>query len=196
MFGFFKKRPTASARGGDGWTSLLDWRVITYQEGRQHLSLQVEPMAQGPCRVYVPSESAWQQRAPAWARGRRAEILQRLRSVAWNRDLAWPESDGSTVSDVHAQVPVPGSLESTPGGQQLQAMWVFHPDSPTRWSAVDSKRVWLAAAEQMCLQLSGEVPVHISEVIPGSVFQDVELPALRRNPKVRVVLHQVDVVAA
>lgn len=187
MFGFFKKRPAATDRGTAEWTCLLNWRVLTYQEGPRCLSLQVEPMKQGPCRVYVPSEAAWQRMAPDWARGRREQILQRARSIAWNRDLDWPESDDATVSDLHAQDPVPGSLESTPGGQQLQAMWLFHPDSPVGWSKADSKRVWMAGAEQMCLQLSGEVPVHISAVVPGSVYQDVELPALRRNPRVRVV---------
>lgn len=185
MFGFFKKRPTS--RGHDGWTCLLNWRVLTYQEGSRCLSLQVEPMKQGPCLVYVPREAAWQRMAPDWARSRREQILQRARSIAWNRDLDWPESDDATVSDLHAQDPVPGSLESTPGGQQLQAMWLFHPDSPVGWSKADSKRVWMAGAEQMCLQLSGDVPVHISAVVPGSVYQDVELPALRRNPRVRVV---------
>ena len=187
MFGFFKKRSAATTRGTDDWTCVLNWRALTYQEGTQFLSLQVEPMNQGPCRVYVPTQAAWQRQAPAWAQGRRDEILQRVRSIAWNRDLDWPESDHSTVSDLHATTPVPGSLESTQGGQQLQNLWLFHPDSPARWSKADSKRAWLAGAEQMCLQLSGEVPVHISEVIPGSVYQDVELPALRRNPRVRVV---------
>lgn len=187
MFGFFKKRSAARARGTDTWTCVLDWRALTYQEGSRHLTLQVEPMIQGACRVYVPSEAAWQRQAPEWARARRAEILQRARSIAWNRDLDWPESDGSTVSDLHAQTPVPGSLESTPGGQQLQSLWLFHPDSPARWSRQDSKRAWMAGAEQMCLQVSGEVPVYVSEVIPGSVFQGVELPALRRNPRVRLV---------
>lgn len=187
MFGLFKKRTKRHARGTDTWTCVMDWRALTYQEGAQFLTLQIEPMSQGPCRVYVPSEAAWQRRAPGWAQGRRSEILQRVRAIAWNRDLEWPESDYSTISDQHAQTPVPGSLESTQGGQQLQSMWLFHPDSPLRWSRQDSKRVWLKGAEQMCLQLSGDVPVYISEMVPGSVFQDVELPALRRNPRVRVV---------
>lgn len=191
MFGFFKKRSAATARGTADWTCWLNWRVLTYQEGAQHLSLQVEPMHVGPCRVYVPSQKAWQQQAPAWARGRREQILQRACSIAWNRDLVWPESDQATVSDLHAQRPVPGSLESTKGGQQLQALWLFHPDSPARFSKYDSKRVWIGGAEQMCLQAAGQVPVHVSAVIPGSVFQATELPALRRNPKVRIVEHAV-----
>lgn len=184
MFGLFKKRP---ARGTAEWTCILNWRVLTYQEGRRFISLQVEPMHQGPCLVYVPTEQAWQRKAPAWAQGRRQLILERARSIAWNRDLDWPESDDSTVSEVHAQEPIPGSLESTKGGQTLQDLWLFHPDSPAGWSKADAKRAWLAGAEQMCLQVSGDVPVHISEVIPGSVFQSVELPALRRNPRVRVI---------
>lgn len=191
MFGLFKKRPAATARGTAEWTCWLNWRVLTYQEGNQHLSLQVEPMSMGPCRVYVPSPAAWQRQAPDWARGRRDEILQRVRSIAWNRDLDWPDSDQATVSGLHAQTPVPGSLESTKGGQQLQALWLFHPDSPARFSKYDSKRAWISGAEQMCLQAAGPVPVHVSAVIPGSVFQAVELPALRRNPKVHLVEHAV-----
>ena len=183
MFGLFntKQRPAASL-----WSCFMGWRVATYQERDAWLSLQIEPMRDEPCRVYVPSAETWEAQAPEWAKAQRARILERLQQVAWNRDLAWTDSRRARFWHRHVHDPVDGSLESTPGGRQLEAMWLFHPDSPARFPRRDAKRAWCAAAEQMCLQVSGRVNIDESEVIPGSVFQEIELQTLRRNPNVRM----------
>lgn len=178
MFGFFKKQPA--------WNCLMGWRVLTYEEGQQWLSLQIEPMKDAPCRVYVPTAGQWQAEAPAWARELRGVVLERARAVRWNRDVVWQESARARFWQRHVYNPVAGSLESTPGGQQLERMRLFHPDSPARFSRHDSKRAWCAGAEQMCLQVAGNVDIDQREVIPGSVFQEIELPALGRNPRVRL----------
>jgi len=162
----------------------MGWRVITYQQHEVWLSLQIEPMRDGPCMVYVPSAEVWQAQAPEWARAQRADILERMRQIAWNRDLSWAESPRAMFWHRHLHNPVDGSLESTPGGRQLEGMRLFHPDSPARFARRDAKRAWCAAAEQMCLQVSGRVNIDQSEIIPGSVFQEVELQALKRNPNV------------
>jgi hypothetical protein len=181
MFGWLMKklRPAAPE-----WTCRMGWRVLTYQEGEQWLSLQIEPMSDAPCRVYLPDDARWQVHAPAWARDRRALIVQRLQQVAWNRALTWQDSPRANFWQRHVLQPVDGSLEATPGGQQLQNLWLFHPDSPARWSRQDAKRAWCAGAEQMCKQASGWVNIDVRERVPGSVFQDLELPTLSRNPRV------------
>lgn len=182
MFGFFKK----SSSNAKDWACHMAWRVVTYQEGERWVSLEIEPMKDAPCRVYVPTESAWQASAPDWAKDKRAAILQRMKQVAWNRDLEWPESEKSLAYDLHARQPLDGSLESTQGGQTLMGMRLFDPDSPVKFSKRDAKRAWCTGAEQMCLQISGEVSPVVTRVIQGSVFQEIELPALRRNPNVKL----------
>lgn len=178
MFGLFRKRQPSIPP----WNCLMGWRVLTYEEGAQWLSLQIEPMKDGPCRVYVPDPAAWAARAPVWAQGLRETVLERARKIAWNRSLQWCESERARFWQRHVSQPVDGSLESTPGGLQLEGMRLFHPDSPLRFSKADAKRAWCSAAEQMCLQVHGKVNIDARELIAGSVFKEVELPALKRNP--------------
>jgi hypothetical protein len=184
MFSFFRKSPSAPALDNSPWRCRMGWQVVTYQEGDAWLSLQVEPMKSGPCRVYVPGEQAWAADAPAWAASRRSEILERMRQMAWNRELVWIDGENTRFWHRPVTSPVPGSIESTPGGQQLESMWLFHAGSPGRFTREQAKRAWFAAVEQMCLQVAGPVKLDQSAVIPGSVFQEIVLPTLRRNPKV------------
>lgn len=181
MFGLFRRQAPQTTQP---WQCRMGWQALTYHEADSWLSLQIEPMKDGACRVYVPGEKAWAADAPPWAQTHRSVILARLRQVAWNRDLQWIESETTPFWHLPVTTPVPGSIESTPGGQQLERMWLFHPDSPGRFTREQAKKAWYAAVEQMCLQVSGRVNLDQSAVIPGSVFQEIVLPTLRRNPKV------------
>ena len=145
MFGLFSKQHITDP----AWSCYMGWRVVTYQERDAWVSLQIEPMRHEPCRVYVPSFEAWQSSAPAWARDQREGILRRMQSIAWNRDLAWTESLRAMFWHRHVHDPIDGSLESTPGGRQLEDMRLFHPDSPAHFPRRDAKRAWWAATEQM-----------------------------------------------
>ena len=57
--------------------------LIEYQERRdgtiQRLTLYREVMSTPPTVVYVPKEDEWQRDMPAWARGRRTEIVDNVR---------------------------------------------------------------------------------------------------------------------
>ena len=55
-----------------------------------------------------------------------------------------------------------------------------------RFSKADAKRAWCTGAEQMCLQAGGRIPIDARELIDGSVFKEVELAALKRNPNVEL----------
>lgn len=158
----------------------MGWRYITYLEAQHSLSFQIEPMAVGSDIVYIPDGQAWIQHAPPWAQARAREILDRLISIAWHRELEWSESSDSSFLDNDA--PVPGSLESTPGGQYLEADRLFHPDSSLTHSQAHS--VWHTAARRFAKAARGRVTVFASEVNPDSVFGAIELPALRANPNV------------
>ena len=190
MFGLFRRKPTAPA---SPYGYRLGWRVLTVTFGDQWLSLQVEPMRDGPCRVYVPSATRWRADAPAWARDLREVLLAGARAVPFNRDLDWPESDDALFWPLPAWVPADGSLESTPGGQQLSSMRLFDADNPSRFSRAQAKQAWCKGAEAMCRQVKGPVNIEQTAVVPGSVFQTIELPALHANP--RVQLHYIGAAA-
>jgi hypothetical protein len=157
----------------------MGWRYVAYMEG-ELIALRIEPMATGPDSVYVPSPQRWRQVAPAWAQDRSNEIIARLKSIPWQRDLQWIESpDTSLLTDT---APVTGALESTPGGQQLESERLFHPGSFCNHN--EAHQVWHIAARKFAQAASGRVTIYGHKIIHHSVFEQVELPALRANPSV------------
>lgn len=178
-------------KSGEGWDARMGWRFVSYGEQGLWLSFQIEPMAKGPDLVYFPGESKWSQSAPSWAEGRRAEILGRLESVQWNRKLTWTESARGTVTlRRKPDEPVPRSLESTPIGRLLERLRLFEPGGIG--SHDFSHKLWHWAARQFAATARGEVNLFMGEEpVRGSVFEAVELPALRANRNVTLNITRV-----
>jgi hypothetical protein len=185
---FFRRLGAAEPTpiGGEGWSARMGWRYVSYIEGECSLSLSIEPMVRGDDRVYVPDESGWRSEAPPWAADRQAEILERLQSVPWNRKLTWQER-GCSFSRLGPNLDdaMPGSLESMPGGRALENMRMFEPGSLVTHQ--EAHKMWHDAQRISIKLASGPVTIEMTEVIPGSVFQSVVLPALKKNPNVRLV---------
>lgn len=172
--------------GNDVWTAKMGWRYVAYTEGENGLSLAIEPMVKGNDLVFVPDEQSWLKEAPSWARERRAEILERLVSVAWNRNSTWLEGKytfsplGPDLNDA-----MPNSLEATPGGQALENMRMFEPGSKVTHR--QAHKMWHEAARAVAERATGQVTVHTSEIISNSVFQAIVLPIFKKNPRVTIV---------
>lgn len=165
------------------WENHMGWRYVSYSDGSDSFSLAIEPMVKGADRVYVPNESSWLKAMPSWTSAQRLQALARLKSVAWNRKLVWQEC-GCPLSVGPVRV-IRGSLESTEGGQALEAQRLFEPGS--KMTHEQAHQLWHAAARMFAEQASGTVTIFMSEVIADSVFQAVELPALKNNPNVTLV---------
>jgi hypothetical protein len=151
---------------------------VTYAEEGTGLSLGIEPMAAGADLVYVPDDESWVRNAPGWAVSRRTEILHRLKSVAWCRRVDWREGQHGFTWFAPG-VFGPGSLESTPLGRALEWLRLFDPGGGFSHEEVHRWYHW--ALRKYCEELRGDVAVHVPEVVPGSVFQQVVLPALEAN---------------
>jgi hypothetical protein len=169
----------------------MGWRFVSYGEQGLWISLQIEPMAKGPDLVYVPGESVWSRSAPSWVEERRAEILGRLESVPWNRELTWAESAKGTVTlRRKPDEPVPNSLESTPVGRLLERLRLFEPGGMSSHNF--SHKLWHWAARKFVESARGEINIFMGgEPIRDSVFEAVELPALRANRKVTLNIRRV-----
>jgi ribose 5-phosphate isomerase B len=70
---------------------LISFRFIKYMEGENSLELEVEPSMIKPTVVHVPSEKTWDETFPAWAAGRRTEILDRIKPKCSHLDWDWKE---------------------------------------------------------------------------------------------------------
>lgn len=74
---------------------LITFRSIVYQEGKNTLELAVEPGLKHGTVVHVPSESAWNEAVPDWARDRREEILGTIRQKSAHLNCEWKEVSSS-----------------------------------------------------------------------------------------------------
>ncbi|MCF8062393.1 MAG: ribose 5-phosphate isomerase B [Deltaproteobacteria bacterium] len=70
---------------------VISFGYILYSEGKRTLELTVEPGLKHPTIVHVPSASRWDEEMPDWARGRREEILSRIRPKCVHLDCEWKE---------------------------------------------------------------------------------------------------------
>lgn len=162
----------------------MGWRYVTYLEKDAFLTLSIEPMVKGNDHIYVPNQAEWLKSAPPWARDARSQILNRLKSVAWNRRLDWLDCE-CPFSKLAPGEFIRGSLESTEGGRALENRRLFEPGS--KLSYKDANTLWHSAARMFAEQASGKVTIFMAEVIPDSVFQAIELPTLKKNPNVTLI---------
>lgn len=164
------------------WSFRMGWRYVSYTEKSSIVSFQIEPMNKIPDVVYFPSSSKWKDTSPIWCRDKREEILNRLRNVRWNRQLIWEENDRNEFLSFDPSHPLPGSLESTPGGREFESKNLFDPDATL--TKEQAKEIWLKMVRLFAEQAKGKVTLFANEVIVGSVFQEIELPILKQNRNV------------
>jgi hypothetical protein len=164
----------------------MRYRSLGYSEpGGLLLCLDVEPMVEGPDRVLVPSVEAWDADAPGWAVGRRDEILERLRSIAWNRDLTWEDGPGGFCTGTV----VAGSVEDTQAGRYLEDQCLFEPEAAELLGREQARDLWSQVALRHAQAATGEAHVFAAQLIPGSVFAELLLPALEANEAATIVRH-------
>jgi ribose 5-phosphate isomerase B len=70
---------------------LISFRFIKYMEGDNSLEFEVEPSMKKPTVVHIPSEKTWDEEFPAWAAGRRTEIINRIKPKCSHLDWEWKE---------------------------------------------------------------------------------------------------------
>lgn len=62
------------------WDILIAFRYIVYMEGDNRIEFQIDPGLKSPSVVHFPGRERWDTDLPAWARGRRDEIMERIKS--------------------------------------------------------------------------------------------------------------------
>jgi len=166
------------------WAADMGWRYVTYEESNRWLSLSILPMVVGPDLVQVPDTAIWERDADEWAKRRRQEILSRLRTIAWNRQLEWTPCVNVTFTALRFDAPRPCSLESTEGGRSLEGLRVFHPGSQA--TPEEARAIWHQAERAYATAATGLVTIHLKGVIDGSVFTNITITELQQNPSVKL----------
>lgn len=83
-------RDSTEAREG-GYDVLVSFGYILYSEGKRSIELIVEPGLKHPTIIRVPTVSRWDEEMPEWARGRREEILSRIRPKCAHLDCKFED---------------------------------------------------------------------------------------------------------
>ena len=109
--------------------------------------------------------------------------LRRMKSIKWNRDLVWEESPQAVCDSFDpATAQVPGSIESTAGGQFLEKLNLFSSQADVTFANVPE--LWKVAEAKFAAGASGRVTLCVANARPNSMFKLVSLPAFQRNPNV------------
>ena len=163
----------------------MGWRYLAYREGKRMLLFNIEPMVDKADIVYFPSEDAWIRTAPKWARLRRGEIVTFINKTSWNRRLEWHETDINVIEkSIKEDLAIPGSLESTEAGREFESYGLFNPGNEL--SPEEAHELWCQLETKFAEQASGLVKIFVGDLIPGSVFEMISLPILKKNPNVKL----------
>ena len=87
-----REKPEESKKPpSDKYDLLISFRYIKYMEGKDSIEFQVEPGLKRPSIVHIPSPQRWVAELPEWAKNRRDEILDRVKSKCTHLTGEWRE---------------------------------------------------------------------------------------------------------
>ncbi len=82
------KPPSASPPKYDVF---IAFRYIEYVEGENSMEFRVDPGLKSPTVVHIPSAQRWKSEMPDWTKGRRDEIIDRLKAKCSHMICEWRE---------------------------------------------------------------------------------------------------------
>jgi len=91
------RRRELLSRGFHGWRVGSQWVYEEVRDGYiEGIELPLEYLGRGEYEIHVPGERDWAMTMPEWARDRRAEIIERLRTMFKHDQVRLdPDSDPS-----------------------------------------------------------------------------------------------------
>jgi len=166
--------------------AIMGWKFIKYIDGDKAIMFVIEPMVGVPDLVYLPDAESWKSYAPDWAKNRYLEIISYVKLIRWNRKLEWSISPTSSIPDYNenSDTAVPGSLESTSGGRQMEDENLFKPRGVINHE--QSHVIWEGLEKKFAQQAQGEVKLFVNDIIPNSVFAEISVPTLKANPNIQL----------
>ena len=165
----------------DGVQFEMQWKQVKYINGRHSIIFEIVPMYQGKDIIIFPSAQLWTEAQNVFSDQERLEIIFLLERIAWKRDIRVLEANVEPGVDMNNS-PVIGSIESTPGYQEMAEKNLFDPQSPL--SKSEAKDIYCILEKRFAEGASGVVTIPKYVILQGSVLEKVSIPALKANKNV------------
>lgn len=168
----------------DGAQLDMQWKQVRYINGGHSIVLEIVPMFLGSdiiIIIIIPNAQLWTRTQNVFSEQERLEIIFLLKRIAWRRDVRVAEANVEPDIDSNAD-PVNGSIESTPGFQEMATKNLFDPKSPLSKSEV--KEIYSILEKRFAEIASGTVIIPKDIILKGSVLEKVSIPALKANKNV------------
>jgi ribose 5-phosphate isomerase B len=75
----------------DAYEVTISFGYILYSEGKKTIELKVDPGLKKPSVINIPSLTRWNDEMPEWCKGRRDEILERIKPKCVHLKCEWKE---------------------------------------------------------------------------------------------------------
>jgi hypothetical protein len=169
----------------DGAQFEMQWKQVKYMNSGHSVVFEIVPMFQGKDIIILPNTQLWSESQNIFSDQERLEIIFPLERIAWKRDVRVVEANFTPDIDSNASS-VNGSIESTPGYQEMAAKNLFDPQSPLSKSEV--KEIYCILEKRFAEGASGMVMIPKNVILQGSILEKVSIPALKVNKNVELSL--------
>ncbi|WP_298845001.1 hypothetical protein [Clostridium sp.] len=113
----------------NGISIKMGWKYLSYINGDEKIVFNIEPMVGEADIIYTPNDKMWKGCSAKWVRQNRDKILNDIRSIEWNRDIAFNEcSIGFKYMPIDKTEIEEGTMESTKAAKEFQSLYLFDPD--------------------------------------------------------------------
>ena len=69
----------------------ISFGYMIYAEGKNSIEFKIDPGLKSPSIIHIPSSDKWNSGVPDWAKNRRKEILDRLKTKSAHLECEWKE---------------------------------------------------------------------------------------------------------
>ncbi|MBU3102326.1 MULTISPECIES: hypothetical protein [Clostridium] len=167
----------------------MGWKYLSYINGEEKIVFKIEPMVGEADIIYTPNDEIWKACDSKWASQNRKKILNDIKSVEWNRNIAFNECNiGLKCMPVDKTEIEEGTMESTKAAKEFQTLYLFDPDKKVEKE--QAHELWCTLEKRFAKGVEGKVTIYANSIIENSVFNKISIVTLLENDK--VILNIVD----
>lgn len=133
--------------------------------------------------IIIPDLSNWTNNQDIFSSDERTEIIFLLERIAWKRDIKIVEMDVHPCVNKKIRIN-DGMIELTDGYMKLAKENLFDTDSKLNKDQV--KEIYCKLEKRFAESAQGIVKIPREILIKGSIVNEITIPALKNNEKVKI----------